>query len=172
MCWVMPPNSLSVIFEERMASSSEVLPWSTWPMIVTTGRARRAAGRAPGARAPARACSWTSSSKVTTIASTPSSSASFCASSGSSTWLMLATMPRSNSTLIRSRAFTPSLSANSRSVMPSESVIAPAGASFLKVSTLPASSSAFFWSARRRRRAVISADCASSAAAISCTEPT
>ena len=37
MCWVMPPASVSTTADSRMASSSVVLPWSTWPMIVTTG---------------------------------------------------------------------------------------------------------------------------------------
>ena len=37
MCCVMPPASPSVTLLLRIASSSEVLPWSTWPMIVTTG---------------------------------------------------------------------------------------------------------------------------------------
>src|SRR4051795_5942266 len=37
MCCVMPPASPLTTFVSRMASSSDVLPWSTWPMIVTTG---------------------------------------------------------------------------------------------------------------------------------------
>src|SRR3954471_2018295 len=37
MCWVMPPASPLTTLVSRMASSSEVLPWSTWPMMVTTG---------------------------------------------------------------------------------------------------------------------------------------
>ena len=37
MCWVMPPASPATTSVSRMASSSDVLPWSTWPMIVTTG---------------------------------------------------------------------------------------------------------------------------------------
>ena len=37
MCWVMPPASPETTLVLRMASSSEVLPWSTWPMMVTTG---------------------------------------------------------------------------------------------------------------------------------------
>ncbi|CAK7064684.1 MAG: hypothetical protein MEEGG_02920 [Eggerthella lenta] len=37
MCWVMPPASPSVTLVLRIASSSEVLPWSTWPMTTTTG---------------------------------------------------------------------------------------------------------------------------------------
>ena len=44
MCCVMPPASVSTTAVERIASSSVVLPWSTWPMIVTTGgRAERSA---------------------------------------------------------------------------------------------------------------------------------
>ena len=38
MCWVMPPASPATTSVERMRSSSSVLPWSTWPMTVTTGR--------------------------------------------------------------------------------------------------------------------------------------
>ena len=37
MCWVMPPASPAATLALRMASSSDVLPWSTWPMTVTTG---------------------------------------------------------------------------------------------------------------------------------------
>ena len=41
MCCVIPPASVSTTAVSRIASSSVVLPWSTWPMIVTTGgRAR------------------------------------------------------------------------------------------------------------------------------------
>ena len=39
MCWVIPPASPAATSVSRIASSSEVLPWSTWPMIVTTGGA-------------------------------------------------------------------------------------------------------------------------------------
>ena len=37
MCWVIPPNSPATTSVLRIASSSFVLPWSTWPMTVTTG---------------------------------------------------------------------------------------------------------------------------------------
>jgi len=37
MACVMPPASPSMTLVCRIASSSEVLPWSTWPMTVTTG---------------------------------------------------------------------------------------------------------------------------------------
>src|SRR6185312_9309877 len=37
MCWVMPPASPAATSALRMASSREVLPWSTWPRMHTTG---------------------------------------------------------------------------------------------------------------------------------------
>ena len=37
MCWVMPPRSPAATVVLRTASSRLVLPWSTWPMIVTIG---------------------------------------------------------------------------------------------------------------------------------------
>ncbi len=37
MCWVIPPASPSATCALRIASSRLVLPWSTWPMMVTTG---------------------------------------------------------------------------------------------------------------------------------------
>ena len=43
MCWVMPPSSLSTTLDDRSASSRVVLPWSTWPMMVTTGAPRAGA---------------------------------------------------------------------------------------------------------------------------------
>src|SRR4028118_2140283 len=45
MCWVMPPASPATTSAPRIASSRLVLPWSTWPMMVTTG------GRGPSATA-------------------------------------------------------------------------------------------------------------------------
>ena len=45
MCCVMPPASVETTDVSRIASSSDVLPWSTWPMIVTTGaRGSRSSG--------------------------------------------------------------------------------------------------------------------------------
>ena len=40
MCWVMPPRSPAATSVVRIASRRLVLPWSTWPMTVTIGRAR------------------------------------------------------------------------------------------------------------------------------------
>ena len=49
MCCVMPPASPAATLVWRIASSSEVLPWSTCPMTVTTGArgTRGAAGAVP-----------------------------------------------------------------------------------------------------------------------------
>src|SRR5574341_586881 len=45
MCWVIPPASVAVTLVWRMASRSDVLPWSTCPITVTTGaRGRSSAG--------------------------------------------------------------------------------------------------------------------------------
>src|SRR5436305_1970854 len=53
MCWVMPPASPAATLALRIASSSEVLSWSTCPMTVTTGAA--APGLTGSAREQARA---------------------------------------------------------------------------------------------------------------------
>src|SRR2546422_920441 len=47
MCWVIPPNSWATTSVLRIASSRSVLPWSTWPITVTTG------GRGGGGSGPA-----------------------------------------------------------------------------------------------------------------------
>src|SRR5256885_648162 len=47
MCCVIPPASPAATSVSRMASSSDVLPWSTWPITVTTG------GRSPRGSAEA-----------------------------------------------------------------------------------------------------------------------
>ena len=45
MCWVIPPASPAATVVWRIASRSEVLPWSTWPMTVITGaRGTRSSG--------------------------------------------------------------------------------------------------------------------------------
>ena len=75
MCWVMPPASPAATCVSRIASSSEVLPWSTWPMIVTTGaRSTRSSS------ASSNTGSAISSSSEWTISTSLSSSAA-------STWI-------------------------------------------------------------------------------------
>ena len=105
MCCVMPPASPSATFSLRIASRRDVLPWSTWPMTVTTG--------ARGTRTPpdvsvafvsaasaafSIAVCWressSSSSNETTAASTPNSLAISIASFCSTGWLIVAKMPR------------------------------------------------------------------------------
>jgi hypothetical protein len=57
MCWVIPPASSAATDVSRIASRSEVLPWSTCPMTVITGaRGSRSSGL------DSTACTWTSSS--------------------------------------------------------------------------------------------------------------
>ncbi len=102
MCCVMPPASPSATRAFRIASRSDVLPWSTWPMTVTTGaRGTRTPllAASPGASATvsrAACCreSSSSSSKETTAASTPNSRASSTAIFGSTGWLIVARIPR------------------------------------------------------------------------------
>ncbi len=73
MCCVMPPASPAATLALRMTSSSEVFPWSTWPMTVTTGaRGTRAApGASPDVVSLTERVSSSSSSNDTTAASTP-----------------------------------------------------------------------------------------------------
>ncbi len=119
MCWVMPPASRSATRAERIASSSVVLPWSTWPMTVTTGaRVTRSAG------SMSSASTWSiSSSKVCILTSAPNSRAIIVAVSSSSVLLMVIIMRRSISFFRTSFALTSSLSARSATVMPSASVM-------------------------------------------------
>ena len=37
ICWVIPPNSPETTFASLRTSSTEVFPWSTWPITVTIG---------------------------------------------------------------------------------------------------------------------------------------
>ena len=60
MCCVIPPASVSTTAAWRIASSSVVLPWSTWPMIVTTGgrgaRSSSASSKTSGSSSSSAAC--------------------------------------------------------------------------------------------------------------------
>ena len=90
MCWVMPPASPETTLVLRIASSSEVLPWSTWPMMVTIG------GR--GCRLPSSSPeAWTITSSTsdseTRTTLWPNSSTMSAAVSGSMAWFCVAMMP-------------------------------------------------------------------------------
>ena len=119
MCWVMPPASRSAMRVSRMASSSVVLPWSTWPMTVTTGaRGTRSSGF------EASVSTWIiSSSKVCIFTSAPNSRAIIVAVSVSSVVLIVIIIRRSISFLSTSLTRTSSLSERSLTVMPSASVM-------------------------------------------------
>src|SRR5882672_8243286 len=117
MCWVMPPNSRSATLVVRIASSSEVLPWSTWPITVTTGgRGRICAGSDSSS-------SSTSPSIERTCTSKWNLSATSLAAVGSSTSLTVAITPRSTSALITSVVLWRIAAASSPTVTDSGSLI-------------------------------------------------
>ena len=114
MCCVIPPYSPSATLVLRMASSSFVLPWSTWPMIVTMG------GR--GARS-----SWSSFSSSMTVSSYREttftlqsySAASSDAVSESICWLIVSIIPMAMSLWMRSEPLRFIFLARSETVIPS-----------------------------------------------------
>ena len=114
MCWVMPPASPAATSVSRIASSSEVLPWSTWPMIVTTGGRSTSSSSASSnsGSSSTSSAAWT----ISTFFSNESASTSI-ASSGS-VWVSVAISPSSISFLITSADERPSDSAISPTVAP------------------------------------------------------
>ena len=125
MCWVMPPASVSTTADSRMASRSVVLPWSTWPMMVTTG------GR-----------DWSESGSSSNVTSSASSSAAWRISiSRSSSPPISSTASSLSDCVICTISFaairsvmilageTPSFSARSLTVIPDGTLTGPAGAS-------------------------------------------
>ena len=112
MCWVMPPASLATTPVSRMASRSDVLPWSTWPMTVTTG------GR--GLRSSSLSWYTTaySSSGDTTRTLRPMSSAMSSTSSSLMDCVRVSTWPSMNRRLMMSLGCTPRISANFATVAP------------------------------------------------------
>ncbi len=114
MCWVMPPASPSATSVSRTASSSDVLPWSTWPMIVTTG--------ARGWSSSAASSNWGSSSASsaawTISISLSNSSAITWIASSESVWVSVAISPSVMSFLMISGTATPRYSATSLTVEP------------------------------------------------------
>ncbi len=114
MCWVMPPYSPSATLAVRMASSSFVLPWSTWPMTVTIG------GRDRRSSSLSVSSSMTVSSyRETTLTLQSYSAASRVAVSESICWLIVTIMPMLMSLGMRSEALRFILRARSETVMTS-----------------------------------------------------
>jgi len=88
MCCVIPPNSPATTSALRIASSSLVFPWSTWPMTVTTG------GLGSISAPSSVAVSMTVSSyRLTIFTSVPYSAASMVAVSASICWFIVTIMP-------------------------------------------------------------------------------
>src|SRR5436190_8014175 len=77
MCWVIPPASVSTTFDSRIASSRVVWPWSTWPMIVTTGgraaRSSSASSYTSGSSSSSATCLMLTS-RLTSVAINPTAS--------------------------------------------------------------------------------------------------
>ena len=141
MCWVMPPASPAATSVSRIASSSEVLPWSTWPMIVTTGgRSARLSSESSNSGA-----SGSSSAAVTISILRSYSSAIALIDSSVRVWVRVAISPIVISFLITSALPRPSSSATSRTVAPDGTLVASGSAGS---SVLSGGSSS---SGRRRR---------------------
>ena len=88
MCCVMPPASPAITLALRMLSSSDVLPWSTWPMTVTIGgRGTQSSGLSSSSLMAS------DTSALTYSVLKPNSSATMLIVSASSRWLMETIIP-------------------------------------------------------------------------------
>ena len=123
MCCVIPPASVATTRVLRMASSSVVLPWSTWPMIVTTG------GRVTSASSGSSYASGSSSSSPACLIVTSRSSSVAISSTSSSVsdWVAVRIWPRLMRILIRFGIGTPSACDRSRTVTPDSTETGPEG---------------------------------------------
>ncbi len=123
MCCVIPPASVSTTAVSRIASSSVVLPWSTWPMIVTTGgrasRASSASSYDSGSASSSSACLIVTSRSSSAAISSTSSSESDC--------VAVFIWPSAISILMICGIETPSACEKSRSVTPDSTVTGPVG---------------------------------------------
>ena len=123
MCCVMPPASVSTTAVSRIASSSVVLPWSTWPMIVTTG------GRASSASSASSYDSGSASSSPACLIVTSRSSSVAISSTSSSDSDCVAVFiwPSVISILMICGIEIPSACEKSRKVTPDSTVTGPVG---------------------------------------------
>ena len=114
MCWVMPPASPAATSVRRIASSSDVLPWSTWPMTTTTGaRATRSASSSSNSSArsaSSSACTMLTLRSISPAISSIASSERDC--------VMVAISPRPMSSLMICAVETSRISAKSLTVEP------------------------------------------------------
>ena len=123
MCWVMPPASVSTTDASRIASSSVVLPWSTWPMIVTTGgrgtRSASSSSYSAGSSSSSAACLIVTS-RLTSVAISS-------ISSSESDWVAVRIWPSDMRILISSGIVTPSAAERSLTVAPDSTIAGPVG---------------------------------------------
>ena len=124
MCWVIPPASPAATSVSRIASSSDVLPWSTWPMIVITG------GRSTSSSSESSKTGSSSSASAAPTMSTflSNDSASTVMASSESVWVRVAISPSSISFLITSGEESWSDSATSLTVEPERTCVAGSSA--------------------------------------------
>ena len=99
MCCVIPPASPSITLVFLIASSKEVLPWSTCPITTTTG-GRGFKSSSLSSESSNRMSSSLTCSFLTAV--TPNASANKYAVSKSKSWFIFAIIPRSNNFLITS----------------------------------------------------------------------
>ncbi len=130
MCWVIPPASPATTLAWRMRSSRSVLPWSTWPMTVTTGgRGRRSSSRSSSSSSKYFAWSSASCSSPgsTSRIWAPISAANSSIMSSLSDWAAVTTSPWRNRNRITSPAERLSLGPSSRGVEPRSTMTSKSG---------------------------------------------
>ncbi len=124
MCCVMPPASPETTLVSRMASSRLVLPWSTWPMIVTTGaRGMRSSGASSNVSSAV-----TSSAALVIVISRSSSAPIISTASFVSVCVMPTSSPRPIMIFWICAVEMPSAAARSLTVTPERTVAGPVGA--------------------------------------------
>ena len=124
MCCVMPPASPETTLVSRIASSRLVLPWSTWPMIVTTGaRGMRSSGASSNVSS-----ALTSSAALVIVISRSSSAPIISTASFVSVCVMPTSSPRPIMIFWICAVEMPSAAARSLTVTPERTVAGPVGA--------------------------------------------
>ena len=123
MCCVIPPASVSTTDASRIASRSVVFPWSTWPMIVTTG------GRSTRSSGASSKTSGSSSSSATCLMliSRLTSAAITCTASSERDCVIVTISPRPIMILMIWAAGMPSACDRSLTVTPEGTVAGPVG---------------------------------------------
>ena len=126
MCCVIPPASVVTTDDSRIASSRVVLPWSTWPMIVTTGGRET---RSASSSSKTTSSSSSSSSVCWTMISRSSSPAISSTASSVSDTVSVTISPSPIISVMILAGEMPSFSARSLTVMPDGTLTGPVGAS-------------------------------------------